>query len=107
MLVEVVQMQIVADQNEVDRAQLIRADSGSGRLGEVSVGTGGVEGRVGDDAQAADVDDGRRTAQDHDRAFLSGQQPCCRHRRPRRVVSIASFTPPRIRTSRTRVRCLS
>ncbi|MFD0474416.1 hypothetical protein ACFQ0B_43900 [Nonomuraea thailandensis] len=66
-------MAVVADQHQVDRAQGVLGGGGTRRLRQVSVRPGVVEGRVADDAQAAEVDDGRGAAQDGDRTFLPGQ----------------------------------
>ena len=43
----------------------------SGGLGEVAMGAGRVEGGIAHDSQATEVQNGRRTAHHHDRAFLS------------------------------------
>ena len=71
-VVEVVGVDGVADQYHVDRSERVLIDGRPGGLGEVAVGTRGVEGRVGDDAETAEIEDGRRSAQHRHRAVLPG-----------------------------------
>jgi hypothetical protein len=69
-VVQVIRVVVVADQHQVYRPELVLADRRAGGLGEVAMGTGGIEGGVADNAQATDVEDGGRAAQHHGRALL-------------------------------------
>ena len=66
--VEVVVVVVVAEQHRVDRAQLLGGDRGLGQLGragapaEAVLAAGGVEGRVGEQAPAAELDQHRGAA---------------------------------------------
>jgi hypothetical protein len=69
-VVQIIGVVVVADQHQVHRPELVVGDSRAGGLGEVAMGTRVVEGGVAGDAQAADVEDGGRTAHHHGRAYL-------------------------------------
>ena len=57
-------MQIVADENGIDRPQSGCGHRGPAQLREVTLVVRGIKRRVGHDPQPRDVDDGRGAAQD-------------------------------------------
>jgi hypothetical protein len=69
--VEVVRVEVMADQHRVDGADLLLGSRGTGELDQGCLGARVVEGGVGDDPQAADVDHRRRSSEHGDRALLS------------------------------------
>jgi hypothetical protein len=69
-MVEIVRVLIVAQQHRVDRADIARADCGPAQLLQLHmrqlIGAGFVEGRIGQETEAVDLDQGGGAADQRD-----------------------------------------